>query len=73
MACISRFTTAILSGETELALGTILWFHVDVNISNSFAFKTDRMILKHIIFYTQDKRCIYGWFPNVRYGIHKLT
>ena len=23
MACISRFATAILSGETELALGTI--------------------------------------------------
>ena len=24
MACISRFATAILSGETELALGTVI-------------------------------------------------
>ena len=36
MACINRFATAILSGETELALGTIrVNINLKINISHA--------------------------------------
>ena len=40
MACISRFATAILSGETELALGTIMVK------KNTYVFLTSSVVIE---------------------------